>query len=103
MQAVVVPNTYSVDSCRHGVGGYKRLDGFWTCPHLSSRKFQNHPAGPTGRLIELAPSWCGSEVLGKRKRRAVRCRWELNPGKSSIQDGSYGCRWMGSRCRQRAP
>ena len=19
------------------------------------------------------------------------------------QDGSYGCRWMGSRCRQRAP
>ena len=53
MQAVVVPNTYSVDSCRHGVGGYKRLDGFRACPHLSSHKFQSHPAVPTGRLIEV--------------------------------------------------
>ena len=53
MQAVVVPNTYSVDSCRHGVGGYKRLDGFRACPHLSSHKFQSHPAVPTGRLIDL--------------------------------------------------
>ena len=51
MQAVVVPNAYSVDSCRHGVGGYKRLDGSWACPHLSSRKFQSHPTVPPGRLI----------------------------------------------------
>ena len=71
----------------------------WKTSCGRNRLYRGHFYG----FRQLAPSWCGSEVLGKRTRIAVRCRWELNPGKSSIQDGSYGCRWMGSRCRQRAP
>ena len=29
------------------------MNGFRACPHLSSHKFQSHPAVPTGRLIAL--------------------------------------------------
>ena len=36
------------------------MDGFRACPHLSSHKFQSHPAVPTGRLIDKPE---GDEML----------------------------------------
>ena len=56
------------------------MEGIGPARTSSSRKFQSHPAVPAGRLIELAPSSVRpGGFIGKRVRRAVRCRWESNP------------------------
>jgi hypothetical protein len=51
------------------------------------------PVRPGGINMKIwrAHAWSGALPLG------------IEPIVVLHQDGSYGCRWMGSRCRQRAP